>query len=376
MTPAGVIHKVFPAALVWFLQLQPCAPENVTATTPYDYDYNTSTDYDDYPQQCGKASNNHFRLWFMPLFFSAICLLGLAGNLLVIVTVFYFQRLKTMTDVYLLNLAVADLLLALTLPLRAASCLARWALGLFLCKAMYTVYKLSFYSGMFLLSLISVDRYFAVAKAVSSHRRRTEAALFSKVSAAAVWVAALVFSVPEMVYTNTDNGDCAPFPRGNKSLLVRVQSGQIALGFGLPLLVMTFCYTCIVQTLCQARSFERNKAIKVILAVVAVFLLSQVPYNAVLFLNTVLAATGDVVDCDVDNRLMYATDLTQCLAFLRCCLNPFVYAFIGVKFRHDFMKLLKDFGCLSHATFYRYAWGRRRSSAATDTESTTNTFSP
>ncbi|KAM6940526.1 C-C chemokine receptor type 7 [Xenentodon cancila] len=346
-----------------------------STTSLGDFDYSTNTDYSDFPVLCVKESNRIFRLWFMSIFFSIICLLGLAGNLLVILTVFYFKRLKTMTDVYLLNLSFADLLFALSLPFWAANSMAEWVLGFLLCKAMHTIYKVSFYSGMFLLSFISIDRYFAIAKAVSSHRHRSEAVLFSKISSAVIWVMALIFSIPEMVYTDVTNNTCSPFPRGNNSLRVSVQSSQIALGFVLPLLVMTFCYTCIIQTLCQARSFERNKAIKVILAVAAVFLLSQVPYNVVLFLTTVVTASGGTTNCDLDNRLMYATDVTQCLAFLRCCLNPFVYAFIGVKFRHDLMKLLKDLGCMSHATFYRYAWGRRRSSAATDTESTT-TISP
>lgn len=347
--------------------------ENITLL-PND-DYSISTDYGDIPELCEKASNRYFRLWFMSTLFSIICLLGVAGNLLVILTVFFFKRLKTMTDVYLLNLSFADLLLALSLPFWASNSIAEWVLGLLLCKTMHTVYKVSFYSGMFFLSFISVDRYFAIAKAVSSHRHRSDAVLFSKMSSAAIWVLAIIFSVPEMVYTDATNNTCAPFPRGNNSLRISVQSSQIALGFLLPLLVMTFCYTCIIQTLCQARSFERNKAIKVILAVVAVFLVSQVPYNIVLFISTIATAMGETTNCNFDNNLMYATDVTQCLAFLRCCLNPFVYAFIGVKFRHDLMKLLKDFGCMSHAAFYRYTWGRRRSSATTDTMSTT-TFSP
>lgn len=338
-------------------------------------DYNYSLDYDDIPQLCVKDSNRHFRLWFMPTFYSIICLLGLAGNILVILTFFYFKRLKTMTDVYLLNLSFADLLFALSLPFWAANSTAEWVLGLALCKAMHTIYKVSFYSSMFLLSFISVDRYFAIAKAVSAHRHRSQAMFLSKVSSALIWVMALMFSIPEMSYTTINNNTCTPYSSTSDPLRVRVQASQIVLAFALPLLVMSFCYSSIVQTLCQARNFERNKAIKVILAVVAVFLVCQVPYNLVLFWTTVLAAKGGTENCNYENLLLYATDVTQCVAFLRCCLNPFVYAFIGVKFRHDLLKLLKDLGCMSQERFFRYTCGRRRSSAANDTETTT-TFSP
>lgn len=365
--------------LIWFTHFE-CfmakEAENTTTTTLFsDYSLPASVDYDEYPILCVKDLNRQFRSWFIPTFFSIICLLGLAGNMTVILTVFYFKRLKTMTDVYLLNLSFADLLFALSLPFWAANSMAEWVLGEALCKAMHTVYKVSFYSSMFLLSFISVDRYFSIAKAVTAHRHRSEAVFFSKVSSAGIWVMALVFSIPEMVYTNNSNNTCSPYSNSIDHLRVSIQASQIAVAFVLPLVIMTFCYTSIIQTLCQARNFERNKAIRVILAVVAVFLISQVPYNVVLFWTTVVTARGGATDCDYDSNLMYATDITQCLAFLRCCLNPLVYAFIGVKFRNDLLKLLKDFGCMSQKTFYKYTSGRRRSSGLNDTETTT-TFSP
>uniref|UniRef100_A0A3P8SZ97 Chemokine (C-C motif) receptor 7 n=1 Tax=Amphiprion percula TaxID=161767 RepID=A0A3P8SZ97_AMPPE len=344
-------------------------------TTEYFFTNFPSPDYDEFPTLCEKGSNRKFRLWFMPTFFSVICLLGLTGNLLVILTVFFFKRLKTMTDVYLLNLSFADLLLALSLPFWAANSTTEWVLGLPLCKAMHTIYKVSFYSSMFLLSFISVDRYFAISKAVSAHRRRSQAVFFSKVSSAVIWVMALIFSIPEMVYTNINNKTCTPFSSNSDPLRVGIQSSQIVVAFILPLLVMSLCYSSIVKTLCQARNFQRNKAIKVILAVVSVFLVCQVPYNIVLFWTTILTAKGGTEDCNYENGLLYATDVTQCIALLRCCLNPFVYAFIGVKFRHDLLKLLKDLGCMSQERFFKYTCGRRRSSGATDTETTT-TFSP
>ncbi|KAM7393595.1 hypothetical protein PAMP_020454 [Pampus punctatissimus] len=362
------------AVLIWFMTFKSCLSQENSSIMEYP-DYNSTVDYSDFPELCVKESNRQFRLWFISTFFSVTCFLGLMGNLLVILTFFYFNRLKTMTDVYLLNLSFADLIFALSLPFWAANSMAKWKLGMFVCKAMHTVYKVSFYSSMFLLSSISVDRYFAVAKAVSTYRNRSQAVFLSKMSSAIIWVMALIFSIPEMKYTNINNHTCTPYSSSSDPLRVSIQTSQIVLAFVLPLMVMCFCYISIVQTLCQTRSFERNKAIKVILAVVAVFLVCQVPYNLVLFWSTIVTAKGGVTNCNYDNTLLYATDITQCIAFLRCCLNPFVYAFIGVKFRHDLLKLLKDLGCMSQERFYRYTCGRRKSSGTTDTD-TTITFSP
>ncbi|XP_035025629.1 C-C chemokine receptor type 7 [Hippoglossus stenolepis] len=371
------LQNLVPAVLIWVMTIKSClcqSEENSTAMTYQEYNYSI-VDYNDFPALCEKESNRHFRLWFMSTFYSLICFLGLVGNILVILTFFYFKRLKTMTDVYLLNLSFADLLFALTLPFWAANSMAQWVLGLIVCKSMHAIYKVSFYSSMLLLCFISVDRYFAISKAVSAHRHRSQAVFFSKVSSAVIWIMAMIFSVPDMMYTTINNRTCTPYSSSSDKLRIGIQASQIVLAFALPLLVMSFCYSSIIQTLCQARNFERNRAIKVILAVVAVFLVCQVPYNLVLFWITVVAAQGGTEDCHYENHLLYATDVTQCVAFLRCCLNPFVYAFIGVKFRRDLLKLLKDFGCMSQERFFRYTCGRRRSSVANDTETTT-TFSP
>ncbi|XP_033181045.1 C-C chemokine receptor type 7 [Mastacembelus armatus] len=376
MTSVSDLQNLLPTLLIWVLNFKFCFSQYGENSSINFAEYNiTTVDYDDFPALCVKESNRQFRLWFMPTFYSIICLLGLAGNLLVILTYFYFSRLKTMTDVYLLNLSFADLLFALTLPFWAANSMAEWRLGPVVCKGMHTIYKVSFYSSMFLLCFISVDRYFAISKAVSAHRHRSKAVFLSKASSAAIWVMAMIFSIPEMAYTTINNNTCTPYSSSSDQLRVSIQASQIVVAFALPLLIMSFCYSSIIQTLCQARNFERYKAIKVILAVVAVFLLCQVPYNLVLFWTTIVTANGGTEDCNYENRLLYATDVTQCVAFLRCCLNPFVYAFIGVKFRHDLLKLLKDLGCMSQERFFRYTCGGRRSSAANDTETTT-TFSP
>ncbi|XP_061535910.1 C-C chemokine receptor type 7 isoform X1 [Phycodurus eques] len=358
--------------LIWSVIFQPCLCQQEGNVTDYMDISSYTFDYSDIPQLCDKAYNHQFRLWFMSTFFSIISFAGLAGNLLIILTVIYFNRLKTMTDVYLLNLSFADLLFAFSLPFWAANCLAEWMLGVVLCKIMHTIYKVTFYSSMLLLCLISGDRYFAIVKAVSAHRLRYQTMFFSKVSSAIVWTVALIVSIPEMKYTRVTNNTCTPFSSTSDPLHIGIQTSQIVVAFALPLLVMSFCYSKIVQTLCRAQSFERNKAVKVILVVLVIFVVCQLPYNVVLFWTTLVVAYGGTTDCKYENNLQYATDVTQCAAFLRCCLNPFVYAFIGVKFRHDLLRLLKKLGCVSQEMFFKYTC---RSSPALDTDTTT-TFSP
>ncbi|XP_044529896.1 C-C chemokine receptor type 7 [Gracilinanus agilis] len=310
--------------------------------------------------------------------YSVICFVGLLGNGLVMLTYIYFKRLKTMTDIYLLNLALADILFLLTLPFWAASAAKSWIFGPFLCKAVYCIYKMSFFSGMLLLLCISVDRYFAIVQAVSAHRHRSRIILISQISCGVVWLLAFLFSIPELIYSNIlKNGRCSLVTEDLETFTTIIQVSQMVIGFLIPLLVMFSCYLVIIRTLLQARNFERNKAIKVIIAVVIVFIVFQLPYNGVVLAKTVAALNKTATDCEHSKQLDIASDVTYSLACFRCCLNPFLYAFIGVKFRQDLFKLLKTLGCLSQERLLNLSSCRqnRRFSMSMEAETTT-TFSP
>ncbi|XP_073726819.1 C-C chemokine receptor type 7 [Misgurnus anguillicaudatus] len=363
-----------PALLIWSCHIK-TSWSNSTVHYQYEdnstiYEMSTEMDYSGLEFMCEKTSNRSFRALFLPLMYTIICLLALLGNFLVLLTYLYFKRLKTMTDVYLFNLAIADLLFAISLPFWAASFMSKWHLGQYPCKAMFTIYKVSFFSGMFLLTCISVDRYFSITKAVFAHRCRTTAVYYGQVSSLVTWVMAVIFSIPDMVFSEVNiNETCVANGKDYEDYRSKMLVSQMVLGFIVPAVVMMFCYSCIIKTLIQAKNFERNKAFKVIIAVVAVFVLTQLPYNVVMGVTT-----QDTTDCQKDNSRLYAMDVTRAVAFLRCCMNPFLYAFIGVKFRNDLLKLLKDLGCLKKSHLMYTRCGRRRSSAGLETETTS--FSP
>ncbi|XP_051894551.1 C-C chemokine receptor type 7 [Pristis pectinata] len=383
----AVLHTL--CILVLMSQLGSCtevAPSGVPSSTA-DYtdpwsDNSETVDYSDFVQQCQKEDVRSFRRTFLPAVYTLVCLLGLLGNGLVVLTYLYYKRLRTMTDVYLLNLALADLLFLLTLPFWAVSVVRQWLFGRAMCKAVHGLYRLSFISGMLLLMCISIDRYFSIVRAASAHRLRSRAVYCSKLVSVGVWLFSAVFSVPELIYSDEQTVEDTVRCRMNQdnTTFIYTTSLQLSFGFLLPLLVMTFCYCVVVRTLLLARNFEKNKAIKVIIAVVLVFLLFQLPYNSVLLIDTIADVNATVTDCALSKRMTMALDISKSLAYVRCCLNPFLYAFIGVKFRNDLLKLLKELGCVSSEKLLKLATMRPtasgvRTTVVTDTDSTT-TYSP
>ncbi|XP_040920302.1 uncharacterized protein LOC121199555 isoform X10 [Toxotes jaculatrix] len=363
-----------------------------------DYEYGDAEfDYDPVGP-CSYQNNRSVELVVGPYIHSIICILGFVGNILVIITYAFYKRTKSMTDVYLLNVAVADLLFVASLPLIVYNELSSWAMGQAACKLLRGSYSVNLYSGMLLLACISTDRYIAIVQARRSFRLRSLP--YSRLICAIVWVCAFLLSIPTFLYYNWyqpshtmdiflyDGQDenlthiwNSSMYEGQKNLTVHPQyvcefrfmnnntawrtkvavpGTQLAVGFFLPLLIMIFCYTAVIITLLRARNFQRHKAVRVVLAVVVVFITCHLPYNIVLFYDTVNMFEQQT--CEASDALQVAKTVTQTIAYLHCCLNPVLYAFVGVKFRNHFRRIIQDLWCLGK----RYIAPRRFSRATSE----------
>lgn len=297
-----------------------------------------------------------------PYVHSIICLLGFLGNGLVILTYACYKRTKSMTDVFLLNVAVADLLFVLSLPLIVYNQLSSWSMGTAACKLLRGSYSVNLYSGTLLLACISADRYVAIVQVRRSFRLRSLS--HSHLVCFLVWIAALLLSFPTFYfyhrYQPSHSMDSFMLDGDNQSqshvcefqfldsttawrTKVAVPSTQLVVGFVLPLLVMAFCYSAVVLTLLKARNFQRHKAVRVVVVVVVVFVGCHLPYNLTLLYQTVTMFR--LKSCKEEDILLRSKALTQTLAYLHCCLNPLLYAFIGVKFRNHFRRIIQDLCC-------------------------------
>nr|QLA10421.1 C-C motif chemokine receptor 9 [Lateolabrax japonicus] len=314
----------------------------------------SSTDdfYDYFDLMCDRESVRTFRRHYEPPLFWMIALVGGAGNMAVVWIYLHIRRrLKTMTDVYLLNLAVADLLFLVTLPLWAVEALHGWSFGPALCKVNSALYKVNLFSSMLLLTCISVDRYVVIVQTTKAQNSQVERRRCSRLVCVVVWLLALLLAIPELVFATTVEVDSQQYCRmvfpphlGNRTKIL-VLSLQVSMGFCLPFIVMAFCYSVIVAKLLKTRNFQKHRAMHVILAVVVAFVVSQLPYNGVLVMEAAQASNMTITDCEERKRFDKAGQVLKSLAYMHACLNPFLYAFVGVRFRRDVMQLLYACRC-------------------------------
>ncbi|XP_052605211.1 C-X-C chemokine receptor type 2 [Peromyscus californicus insignis] len=279
-----------------------------------------------------------------------VTLLSLLGNSLVMLVILYNRSTCSVTDVYLLNLAIADLFFALTLPFWAASKVKGWTFGPAMCKIFSFLKEVTFYSSVLLLACISMDRYLAIVHATSTLIQKRHLVKFVCI---AMWVLSVFVSLPILIFRNTVKANSLTLvcyeDIGNNTAKWRVVLRFLpqTFGFLIPLLIMLFCYGFTLRTLFKAHMGQKHRAMRVIFAVVLVFLLCWLPYNLVLFADTLMRTKQIQETCKRRNDIDRALNATEILGFLHSCLNPIIYAFIGQKFRYGLLKIMATHGLVS-----------------------------
>ncbi|XP_062906059.1 C-X-C chemokine receptor type 2-like [Mobula hypostoma] len=286
----------------------------------------------------------------LAIVYSLAYFLAVMGNLVVMIVILHNRRSTSSTDIYLLHLATADLLFAISLPFWAVDAMSGWVFGDAMCKVVSMLQEVNFYSGILFLACISVDRYLAIVHSAQSHWQKRP--FLIKLVCAVVWVLAVLLSLPILYkgkFIYNERVLCYELLEGESITTWKNTTRFLrhVIGFLIPLGVMVFCYSVTICRLCQTKGFQKQKAMKVIIAVVLAFLICWLPHNITVFVDTLLRSELITDSCDRRKHITIALNVTQCLGSLHSCVNPILYGFIGIKFRKNLVRLLANKGLVS-----------------------------
>ncbi|XP_054893932.1 C-C chemokine receptor type 3-like [Poeciliopsis prolifica] len=265
-------------------------------------------------------------------------------NLLVLVIILRFERLYTVINILLVNLVTSSLILMSSLPFQAVYMqMSTWIFGSAMCKIVFSVYYLGFYSSVFFLTLLTFDRYLAFVHVMPVvHVRSRRNAI---ISCAVVWVISGVACIRPMILHGTfkhwGTEHCEEFAHidgMNVEMLNR--SGfyiQLFVFLFFPLTVIIFCYIKIVVTINKSRSTAKFHAVRVIFMIVVLFFICWIPLNIVELLHYKYES---VLSCEAKKSLGYALHVTRNMAYIYFCISPMFYTFIGKKFQNHFKQLM------------------------------------
>ncbi|XP_006898074.1 PREDICTED: kiSS-1 receptor [Elephantulus edwardii] len=295
--------------------------------------------------------------WLVPLFFTAVMLVGLAGNSLVIYVVCRDKQMRTVTNFYIANLAATDVTFLLCcVPFTALLYpLPAWVLGDFMCKFVNYIQQVSVQATCATLTAMSVDRWYVTVFPLRAlHRRTPRLALAVSLS---IWVGSAAVSAPVLALHRLSPGPriyCSEaFP--SRALERAFALYNLVALYLLPLLASCACYGAMLrhlrraavspapadgarqgQLLSERAGAVRAKVSRLVAAVVLLFATCWGPIQ--LFL--VLQALGPAGAWHPRSYAAYALKTcAHCMSYSNSALNPLLYAFLGSHFRQAFRRV-------------------------------------
>lgn len=301
---------------------------------PTDFHNNTRTDYEDYYHEAAASKI------IIPSIYAIVCCIGLTGNAMVIYVILKYAKMKTATNIYILNLAIADELFMLSVPFLATSAAIRhWPFGSLMCRLVLSVDGINMFTSIFCLTVLSVDRYVAVVHPIKAARYRRPTV--AKVVNVCVWGLSLIVILPIIIFADTvpaqDGGvDCNflwPEAAWSEAFVVYT----FLLGFLLPVGAICLCYCLMVARMravglkagwLQRRRSEK-KITRMVLLVVAVFVLCWMPFYIVQLVSVFHRPPDPMV-----------TQLFVILSYANSGANPILYGFVSDNFRRSFQRIV------------------------------------
>lgn len=267
-------------------------------------------------------------------------LLGVPGNLLVIWTILRHVKNRSHTVVLILHLAVADLLVLITLPLWIYSLAFSWVFGEAFCKAMVYIINSCMYSSVFLITLLGVERFVATRHPFVSVRWQRQRA-FHKVLVA-VWFSAFLFSIPviETQAVGKEFGEEHCLYQDYSSATQELVSVllETLVGYILPFSVLVVCYSCLCSRITQMSFKSKRKSTVLITSVVIVFAICWTPHHIGNILALIILATEDSLHDTADHLRNIRNTMiliAGAMVFISSTVNPILYVFAARPFRNS-----------------------------------------
>ncbi|XP_067451858.1 lysophosphatidic acid receptor 6-like [Thunnus thynnus] len=252
--------------------------------------------------------------------FGSVMVLGLPLNAVSLWILLRRHSLKSSNAIFMVNLAISDLLLVISFPMRVyLYATGTWPLSSKACDCITMLFRNNIRSSAIFITFISVDRLLAVVYPLRSRHLRTASNAWKSV--ALVWLFVLVVNIPEGLVLagnlkRVNESTCFEF-RGQQ----QEQQPGSALSYFQLVLVVTLLTVNLVSTALVSCTLHRrlNDSAKVNNKVNVMLIFAM---NLVMFTICFLPVSIGVLTIKRDK----ITPLV-CLASVNCCLDPLLYYF-------------------------------------------------
>ncbi|XP_075696986.1 N-formyl peptide receptor 3-like [Rhinoderma darwinii] len=269
------------------------------------------------------------------IWYSVTLVLGVIGNGLVIWIAGF--RMKTVNAVWFLNLAIADFISCISLPLRISEWALYWHIAYdhFSCKAGITILFINMLCGVYFMTVISIDRCVSIFCPIWTKLHRTPR--LASIISLLVWMLSLVLSIPYVVFNHAFDSITECFPKYAVFFETHTIKKRNAMFitknicmFAFPFSIILLSYILLFFKLRKIRKSNKSqRPFQVITTVIVSFFICWFPYN-----TWPLVKINDRY-WEID---MVITEISVCLAYFSSCINPILYIVFSQDFQKNFVK--------------------------------------
>ncbi|XP_043554767.1 neuropeptide Y receptor type 1 [Chiloscyllium plagiosum] len=310
-------------------------------------------------------------IFVLALVYSAIIILGVSGNLLLITIVMKQKEMHNVTNILIVNLSFSDLLISvMCLPFTFVyTFMDHWIFGEAMCKLNSMIQCISITVSIFSLVLIAVERHQLIINPRGWRPNNKHAYL----SIAIMWTLALLTSLPfplfhiltdeqfhyDLKYSKEFAGKylCIDqWPSENQRLVYT--TCLLVMQYFAPLCFIFICYFKIYVRLKRRNNMmekmrenkyraDENRRINIMLiSIVVAFAVCWLPLN---IFNAVFDWNYEAINNCHHNLVFSICHLT---AMLSTCTNPIFYGFLNKNFQRDLRSILHYCKCSSREEDY------------------------
>lgn len=313
-------------------------------------------------QSCESTADlRTYQHYLYAVVYSVILAPGLLGNVLALWVFRAYVKETKKAVVFMMNLAVADLLQVLSLPLRIYYYLNNtWPFGQALCMICFYLKYVNMYASIFFLVCVSVRRCELIMRPLryNSFRRKWDM-LTCALGWCFVCLACLLFP-----YLRMPNSQDKQNPMGSEANALKHRSDGESedvcfaelpirhinpsaawalliiaelIGLVIPAILVVACTCLTAWSLRNPASGpipdrgEKRRSLKMVLSCAGVFLVCFVPYHITMPLDF-LVKSESLKDCALIDFVLRCHPVTLCLASLNCSLDPLMYYFMTDEF--------------------------------------------
>lgn len=273
-----------------------------------------------------------------------VFLMAIVGNSIVIYIVMKNSRMQTVTNIFIANLAASDLMvLSSGWVTPAYAYQGSWTFGKSVCYVCPLFQGSSIFISTLTLTAIALDRYFAIVHPLKA-RLSCGCTFFLMIS---IWTVSFLLVTPYAISMKYEVEECTVLCYENWEVQeLRHIYGVVvtAIQYGLPFVVITFCYTSICRKLWQRprkpsiavgyRTAKKRRMVRMLIWMVVIFALCWAPIN----IGNIIRDNYPVL---VDNRNFPIIFLaTHLIAVSATCWNPILYGFMNKNFQREFLMVL------------------------------------